>query len=296
MSLDSTSALTASSANSLAIDSRSLNALKLSAGQNSPAAIKETAKQFESLFMRELIKSMREATTKSGLFDSPGENMATDMYDQQLSVSMSGLPGGLSEMIAKQLSKQAGNSSGTNGPSIGPGSGIPSQVAPSSRSSTSSKSNAADFVRQHSDAAKEVERSSGIPSAFMLGQAAHETGWGAKQIRNADGSNAYNLFGIKAGPGWTGKVATVTTTEYVNGKAQKVTAKFRAYDSYKESFQDYAQMINSNPRYATARAHTGSAQAFAGSLQKAGYATDPAYAAKLSRVITAAQQLQRSQA
>ena len=107
MSLDSTSALTASSANSLAIDSRSLNALKLSAGQNSPAAIKETAKQFESLFMREMIKSMREATTKSGLFDSPGENMATDMYDQQLSVSMSGLPGGLSEMIAKQLSKQS---------------------------------------------------------------------------------------------------------------------------------------------------------------------------------------------
>ena len=296
MSLDSTSALTASSANSLAIDSRSLNALKLSAGQNSPAAIKETAKQFEALFMRELIKSMREATTKSGLFDSPGENMATDMYDQQLSVSMSGLPGGLSEMIAKQLSKQVGTSSGSNGPSIGPSSGIPTQVAPSSRSSTSSKSNAADFVRQHSDAAKEVERSSGIPSAFMLGQAAHETGWGAKQIRNADGSNAYNLFGIKAGPGWTGKVATVTTTEYVNGKAQKVTAKFRAYDSYKESFQDYAQMINSNPRYATARAHTGSAQAFAGSLQKAGYATDPAYAAKLSRVITAAQQLQRSQA
>ena len=100
----------------------------------------------------------------------------------------------------------------------------------------------------------------------------------------------------RAGPGWTGKVATVTTTEYVNGKAQKVTAKFRAYDSYKESFQDYAQMINNNPRYATARAHTGSAQAFAGSLQKAGYATDPAYAAKLSRVIIAAQQLQRSQA
>jgi hypothetical protein len=82
----------------------------------------------------------------------------------------------------------------------------------------------------------------------MLGQAGHETGWGKSEI-NKDGSNSFNLFGIKAGKGWTGKVAEVTTTEYINGAPRKVTAKFRAYDSYEESFRDYARLIKESPRY-----------------------------------------------
>ena len=71
----------------------------------------------------------------------------------------------------------------------------------------------------------------------MVAQAAHESGWGQHEIRNADGSASHNLFGIKAGAGWTGPVAEITTTEYVGGEPQKVTAKFRAYASYAESFQ-----------------------------------------------------------
>lgn len=94
--------------NGLAADAKSLNLLKLQAGQSSPQAIKETAKQFESLFMRELIKSMREATMKSGMLESPGSNLGTDLLDQQLAVQMSGKPGGLSDMIAAQLSRQMG--------------------------------------------------------------------------------------------------------------------------------------------------------------------------------------------
>ena len=100
------SQLTNSSSNALAADARSLNTLKLQAGQNTPGAIKEAAKQFESLFMRELIKSMREATLKSGLLDSPGGDLSADLLDQQLAVQMSGMPGGLSELIARQLSQQ----------------------------------------------------------------------------------------------------------------------------------------------------------------------------------------------
>ena len=96
--------------NALAADGRSLNTLKLQAGQNTPAAIKEAAKQFESLFMRELIKSMREATMKSGLLDSAGGDLGADLLDQQLAVSMSGMPGGLSDLIAKQLSRQTATS------------------------------------------------------------------------------------------------------------------------------------------------------------------------------------------
>ena len=139
-----------------------------------------------------------------------------------------------------------------------------------------------------------MAQESGIPASFMLGQAGHETGWGKSEIKNADGSTSFNLFGIKATGGWTGKVAEVTTTEYVNGEAKKVTAKFRAYDSYEDSFRDYARLIGQNPRYQGAMQNLNSAQAFAGQLQKAGYATDPQYAAKLSRAINTTLNLQRA--
>ena len=150
---------------------------------------------------------------------------------------------------------------------------------------------------QHlSGTAERVAKDSGIPASFMLGQAGHETGWGKSEIRNKDGSTSFNLFGIKAGKGWTGKVAEVTTTEFINGKAQKVSAKFRAYDSYEDSFRDYARLITENPRYekAQATAKNGSAVAYASELQKAGYATDPDYARKLSGAINSALRAQRS--
>ena len=143
---------------------------------------------------------------------------------------------------------------------------------------------------------------SGIPAHFMLAQAAHETGWGRSEIKNKDGSSANNLFGIKAGPGWTGKVAEITTTEYENGVARKVSAKFRAYDSPEASFRDYAQLITGNRRYAAAvgalqqtqSADAGTAQRFARHLQAAGYATDPEYANKLTRVINTTVRVQRA--
>jgi flagellar protein FlgJ len=103
-------------------------------------------------------------------------------------------------------------------------------------------------------------------------------------------------------------VAEIVTTEFVDGKAQKVVAKFRAYGSYAESFADYARLMKSSPRYqrvlagvrdATgagdgARSGAASASAFAHGLQRAGYATDPAYADKLSRVINTTLRLQRT--
>ena len=72
-SLPHSSSLAAS--NALAVDARSLNALKTAAGENSPQAARETAKQLESLFMREMIKSMREATMKSGLLEDSQGNL-----------------------------------------------------------------------------------------------------------------------------------------------------------------------------------------------------------------------------
>lgn len=269
----------------LAADPTSLGGLKALAGQGQDrAALKEAAKQFESLFMRELIKSMREATQKSGMMDSEGENLGTDLLDQQLSVSLAGMPGGLSEAIERQLGRQMQGASPA------------APAVPSTLDKVSSGPRQADFVNRHTAAAAQVEREAGIPASFMIGQAGHETGWGRSEIRHADGTPSFNLFGIKAGPGWKGKVAEITTTEYINGEPRKVKAKFRAYDSYADSFRDYARLIGNSPRYEEAMAQRHSVKGFATALQRGGYATDPAYAAKLSRAINTTLSLQRAQA
>ena len=285
---------------SLAADAQSLGNLKMEAGKNSPSAIKETAKQFESLFMRELLKSMREATMKSGMLDSAGGDLGTDLLDQQFAVQMSGQPGGLSELIAQQLTRQMGGAGAETTSSttaraqkssyapIAPtASGKPARPATESQTS---------FVQKHAQVAAEVEKASGIPAHFMLGQAGHETGWGRFEIKVKGGETSHNLFGIKAGSGWTGKTADITTTEFVNGVAEKRIARFRAYDSYADAFKDYARLISESPRYAKAREQTGSAQAYASGLQQAGYATDPQYADKLSRAINTSLQIRRAQA
>lgn len=282
----------------LSADTQSLGALKLEAGKNSKSAIKETAKQFESLFMRELIKSMREATMKSGMLDSPGGDLGTDLLDQQFAVQMSGKSGGLSDLIEQQLTRQMGTPP-AGAPQTGKSAAVSPTSAPSSAISKTTRApseSQSSFVNQHSAAANEAERASGLPAGFMLGQAGHETGWGKHEIKHKGGASSHNLFGIKAGASWTGKVAEVTTTEYVHGVPQKQVARFRAYDSYADSFKDYARMISESPRYAKAREQTGSAHAFASGLQKAGYATDPDYAAKLSRAINTTLQIRRAQA
>ena len=297
LSLPSSSSFNTS--NALAADARSLDRLKFAAG-SSPEATREAAKQFESLFMREMIKSMREATMKSGLLDSAQGDLSTDLLDQQLSVQMSGQPGGLSEAIARQLSQAMGGAAVQLAPPATLSLATPvlrtQTTTPTPLASGPAPQGRDDFVQFHETAAERVAKESGIPAAYMLGQAGHETGWGKSEIRHSDGSNSFNLFGIKAGKGWTGKVAEITTTEYIDGKAQKVSAKFRAYDSYEDSFRDYAKLINQSPRYEQARAQTGSAEAYASALQKAGYATDPAYARKLSGAIQSALRVQRDQA
>jgi flagellar protein FlgJ len=276
-------------------DVRSLDALKSKASTDPRAAVKEAAKQFESLFMNELMKSMRSTTLSSGMLDNSGTSMGTDMLDNQFATQMSGLKGGLSDAIAKQLERQMGLSPGPY-PVTGSANNTPAPLSARPQATGIPQQGALGFVQQHGDAAKKAEAATGIPAAFMVSQAALETGWGRKEIQHADGSTSFNLFGIKAGPNWKGPVAEVTTTEYINGKAQKVTAKFRAYGSYAESFADYAKLIKDSPRYAGVVAQGRDATGFAQGLQRAGYATDPAYADKLSRVINTTLRLQRSMA
>ena len=281
-----------------ATNTLSIADLRSAAARDPKAAIRETARQFEGLFMQQLMKSMREATLSSGMLDNEGSKLGTEMLDSQYAAKMTGLPGGLTDAIARQLERQMGV-----GAAAALAAPAAAGAAPWSASAMPLTQKQADFVQLHGSAAHAAQAQSGIPAAFMIGQAAHETGWGKQEIRNGDGSNAHNLFGIKAGAGWTGRVAEITTTEYVGGEAQKVTARFRAYASYEESFRDYARLLKDSPRYsgvvaqaATAMASAASAVGFAQGLQRAGYATDPGYADKLARVINTTLRVQKAQA
>lgn len=283
----------------LATDTHGIDSLRATASTDPKAAIKEAAKQFEALFMQELMKSMRAAqqSMSSGMLENSGTAMGTEMLDTQFATKMTGLPGGLSDVIAKQLERQMGGAA--TAPAVARTSAAalaPAGAAGAPATSASASQRQTDFVGRHTEAARVAEAQTGIPASFMVSQAAHETGWGKHEIRNADGTASHNLFGMKAGANWKGKVAEVTTTEYVNGQPHKVTAKFRAYASYAESFADYAKVMKDSPRYQQVLASAGSVQGFAQGLQRAGYATDPAYADKLTRVINTTLRLQRSMA
>jgi len=268
---------------SLAVDVKGMDALRRSAQQNSPEALKATAKQFEALFMNMVLKSMRDATPQDGIFDSQQGKMYTSMLDQQISQTMASRGVGLADVLVRQLSNIAGNH-------VLPTEGMPAgqvPVAPAAAGAgaASQPANIRAFQERLAPHAEEASRATGIPAKFMLGQAALESGWGKREIRGADGSASHNLFGIKATGGWKGKVVETATTEYVNGVPQTKMAKFRAYDSYADAFRDYAKLLRDNPRYQNVLANATDAAGFAQGLQKAGYATDPQYAAKLTRII-----------
>ncbi len=289
----SSTAMPSATSSGWAIDSRAIDGLRGRAASDPKGAVKEVAKQFEALFMSELLKSMRATTMSTGALDNEGSKLGTEMLDAQLAQKMTGLPGGLSQAIERQLARQMGLSPGP----IPKATSANTSLLPLDRIGKPTaipQTGAAHFVGQHTLAAQEAETRTGIPAAFMISQAALETGWGRKEIRHSDGTPAFNLFGVKAGANWKGAVAEVATTEYIDGKPHKVMAKFRAYGSYAESFSDYARLMSESPRYGRVAASSGDASGFAKSLQRAGYATDPAYAEKLTRVINTTLRLQRT--
>jgi len=322
MSLNSPSGQIPGTNAGLTMDVRSLERLKSSSSASPKSAIRETAKQLESLFMQELMKSMRASTMSTGMLDNQATEMGTSMLDTQFAGQMTGRPGGLSDLIVRQLERQMGLKNGAASGDTSTGAangangtdalhGLNMSTALGRRSAAAAAPAAADaagspangnqrlsaseqFIRKHQAAAQEAQAATGMAASHILGQAALESGWGKHEIKMKDGSSSHNLFGIKATPGWTGKVAEVTTTEYVGGVAHKVTAKFRAYDSYADAFKDHARLLSQSPRYSQTVAQADTASGFAKGLQKAGYATDPAYADKLTKVINTALRVQRS--
>lgn len=325
-----------SSDNKLALDTNSLSDLRQAAKTGTPEALKQTATQFESMFINMMLKSMRDATPQDGMMDSQDTKTFTGMLDQQMSQNLAKRGIGLADVLVRQLSAAeegkktlqemntkvmgiGGGDSDADGSGAATGSRAAQRMlntplssldaratdAAATRSAGGANALGVDpngggargsadaskpahvraFQEKLAGAAEAAEQTTGVPAKFMLGQAALETGWGKRVIRNGDGTSSNNLFGIKAGASWKGKVATAVTTEYVNGKPHTRVEKFRAYDSHADAFKDYANMLSNNPRYEKVLAHGGDAATFAMGLQRAGYATDPQYAAKVSRII-----------
>jgi flagellar protein FlgJ len=141
-----------------------------------------------------------------------------------------------------------------------------------------------EFIRNLLPQAEAAAKELGISAKTLVAQAALETGWGKHQIKNADGTPSYNFFGIKAHGQWNGASVSKTTQEYSGGTAHAEVAAFRSYSSPAEAFNDYVKFIKSNPRYANALQHGGDGHRYAEGLQRAGYATDPAYAQKIGKI------------
>jgi flagellar protein FlgJ len=141
-----------------------------------------------------------------------------------------------------------------------------------------------EFVHALWPHAERAGRELGIDPRAIVAQAALETGWGQRQIRDADGRSAFNLFGIKADGNWDGRRIGVTTLEYEAGLPAPVRAQFRGYGSLAEGVADYVRFLRGNARYGTALG-ADSGAGFAAGLQSAGYATDPRYAAKIRNIL-----------
>ncbi|MBB4124784.1 flagellar protein FlgJ [Xanthomonas translucens] len=139
------------------------------------------------------------------------------------------------------------------------------------------------FVAQIWTHAQKAAKELGVDARALVAQAALETGWGRRGISRGDGASSNNLFGIKA-TGWSGERVTTGTHEYVAGVKQSQTADFRAYASPAESFADYVRLLKTNPRYQQALNAGTDIRGFAQGLQRAGYATDPSYAAKIAAI------------
>jgi flagellar protein FlgJ len=301
------------------LDPKSSGDLRAKIKTDPKAGLHQAAQQFEGMLLQMMLKSMRDATPQDGLLDSDQSRFFTSVMDQQLAQNLSSQGKmGFAKLIEQQLGRNL-----TNGTSVEPASSLETVQqtlqqsliarqaassagvgagasfgaerirnapveAPSSLNATPLPANGSgsgkDFVNRVWPHAVEAANATGVPAHFLVAHAALESGWGKSEIRTADGSPSYNLFGVKAGRGWQGASAEVQTTEYVNGVAQSSREKFRVYGSYAESFRDYASLLRNNARFSGVLGQQDGTQ-FANSLQQSGYATDPMYADKLGRII-----------
>ena len=264
------------------------------------AALTAAAKQFESIFTSMLFKSMRDSNSsfKSDMLNSQNEQFYRQMQDDQMASELSASGSlGLADMIVAQLSAgQASDATEDKVRSEGfdtslerpQYSGRSEDRAPEVQSASAVKQPASfdspeSFVTSMKPYAEKAASALGVDSSLLLAQAALETGWGSKMIKNSLG-NSNNLFNIKADRSWKGDKVATQTLEFHGKTAVKESASFRSYSNFEDSFNDYVKFLNENPRYETALQHQGNSENFIKGIHQAGYATDPNYADKVLRV------------
>lgn len=290
--------------NTFYADPASLGSLKQSAKAENPAALREAARQFESLFTQMMLKSMREANFGDSLAGSEATDFYQEMHDSQLAVEMSKGRGlGLADMLVQQLTKAGARSDaqGVASPNQGvrvmrtapvdaqvsapvAAAGSPPLFSEPHTAATWPPASREDFVRQLKPYAEAAGRDLGVDPDTLLAHAALETGWGKSIPAGANGGCSFNLFGIKAGSRWPGATVGVSTIEFEAGMATRKVERFRSYESPADCFRDYAALLGNSDRYAAAKGAGSDASAFGKALHKGGYATDPDYARKLTAV------------
>ncbi|KRE90991.1 flagellar biosynthesis protein FlgJ [Frateuria sp. Soil773] len=327
------------------------NRLRAQAQADGKAALPAVARQFEAIFTQMMLKSMRAAgdSIGGGMGDSEQGQAYRDLFDQQLSLSLSNGHNGLG--IARMLMRQlGGRGPGQPDPAAGGGVELPAGALPAAgddplaplgggidagaravlalggdgqagdglaalvadasaqpwratldrlaRRATQAAGTAARllpggdpvaFVQALAPHAQAAAARLGVSVRALLAQAALETGWGKHLPGRGDGGSSFNLFGIKAGGSWDGDRVSVPTLEYQDGVAVRRRDSFRAYDTPADSFADYARLLADNPRYAAALGRGEDVAGFARALSRGGYATDPAYAAKLTAIANSPQ-------
>ncbi len=295
-------------------DIQGLAGLRNKARQNSPDATREAAQQFEAVFIQMMLKSMRAASvSEGGIMDNDQSRMYLDLFDQQLALSMAKQGQmGLADQIVKQLGGEgASQQTRPTSPTVGGDplatlrqverirasvampatTRIQAATAKDSRPLDSANdapfepSSPAAFVRRMWPHAQQAASQLGVAPEVLIAQAAHETAWGKSMPQFADGRSSNNLFGIKANRSWEGERVVNATLEFVGGVPVRQRDGFRAYASYADSFNDYANFLQSNPRYGEALNQVKDGAAYLRALQQAGYATDPGYARKIQALM-----------
>jgi flagellar protein FlgJ len=271
-------------------DFSSLTALRKDAHADPQANLRKVARQFESLYIKMMLKSMRDASPGDPLFDSSDSEVYRDMYDNQLAIQMSEHGGiGLADMLVRQLQRNdPSNHTIAKATSPAPlavsalSAAVPAASVPATSSPLPARfTSQSQFIEKIWPLAEQAAQELHIPPQAVLAQAALESGWGQHVSEGANGASSHNLFNIKADASWSGPKVVVDTLEYAHGVATRQKAAFRAYGSYAECFRDYVDFLKSNPRYQDALKASTSAEEFAHNLHQSGYATDPAYAHKL---------------
>jgi len=301
-------------------DFNSLAQLKTKGRDDNPDVIREAARQFESVFVRMMLKSMRDANgalIDKPLFDSPQMDLYRDMHDEQLSLHLSSSKTGvgLTDILVQQLTSNpvtSGQLEKTES-SFNPArvsktqaylpepSNVPVVMNKAlSKADDSSPVTSEETVRHNQRGpdfstpvafvqslwqdAEQAAKALQLDPKVLIAQAALETGWGKHVMQTEQGNSSKNLFGIKASHSWNGEKTQVSSLELENGSLSKKKSSFRVYNSYADSFADYAQFIGSGSRYQNVRNAASDPVSYMQELQSAGYATDPEYAQKISKI------------